>query len=147
MKALVFIALAAIGFTACQSGDKKIDGPKISPEEVNKIIADSANFTTIAWLDSTYIDLGKVKDGKIVEVSFRFKNTGNKPLVFSSVQAGCGCTVVEKPERAYAPGEEDVIRAKFESKDRKGENRKYIDVMANTDPTSSQRLEFRVEVE
>ena len=30
-------------------------------------------------------------------------------------RASCGCTVPEKPEKPFAPGEEGVIKAKFDS--------------------------------
>jgi hypothetical protein len=148
MKKLLLIVLIAAGFAACKTDDKKPEGPKITTEEVDKVIKDSANFTTIQWLDSTYLDLGKVKEGKVVEVAFRFKNTGTKPLVIASVTASCGCTVPEKPEKAFSPGEEGEIKAKFDSQGRpKGENVKHVTVLANTNPKSSHMLDFRVEIE
>ncbi|MEI9807904.1 MAG: DUF1573 domain-containing protein [Bacteroidota bacterium] len=59
---------------------------------------------------------------------------------------GCGCTVPEKPEQPIAPGQQDVIKAKFNSSGQhKGENRKSITVRANTDPSEIQ-LSFRVEI-
>ncbi len=98
------------------------------------------------WLDSTYKDLGKVKEGQVVEVAYRFKNTGTKNLVIANVSASCGCTIPEKPEKPIAPGEEGVIKAKFDSKGRpKGEARKDVFVKANTEP-QDQQLSFRVEI-
>ncbi|MEO5563769.1 MAG: DUF1573 domain-containing protein, partial [Chitinophagaceae bacterium] len=79
-------------------------------------------------------------------VSYRFKNSGNKSLVIEDVAAGCGCTVPEKPEQAFAPGEEGVIRAKFDSKGRVGTNNKFVTVTANTSPSKQQVLKFNVEV-
>jgi hypothetical protein len=67
-------------------------------------------------------------------------------LVIANVVASCGCTVPEKPEQPFAPGEEGVIKAKFDSNGRKGENRKQITVEANTSPVNIHDLEFRVEV-
>lgn len=148
MKKVLLILSIAVAIVACKSEDKKSsEAPKISQEELNKIVNDTASFTSITWLDSTYLDLGKVKEGKMVEVAFRFKNSGDKPLVISNVSASCGCTVPEKPEQAFAPGEEGSIKAKFDSQGRKGENLKHVTVIANTNPTSSHNLDFRVEVE
>lgn len=138
--------MVAAGLFACQSADTKAE-KALTPEQKENATKDSANFTTIQWLDSTYRDLGKVKEGQVVEVSFRFKNSGTKNLVIANVSASCGCTVPEKPEKPYAPGEEGVIKAKFDSKGRpKGEARKEVFVTANTSPENLTTLAFRVEI-
>jgi len=152
----LFVATALAGLLfACKSADKKGAATteqdqriqdSIRYAENQKIINDTANYTSLTWLDSTFLDMGKVKEGQVVEVSFRFKNTGTKPLVIMDVTASCGCTVPEKPEQPFAPGEEGVIKAKFDSKGRPGENRKHISVDANTNPSRSHSLDFRVEV-
>lgn len=142
MKKLLFIVFAA-GLFACQSADQK----SLTQEEKIKAAKDSANFTTIEWLDSTVKDLGKIKEGQIAEVTYRFKNSGDKNLVIANVSASCGCTVPEKPEKPFAPGEEGVIKAKFDSRGRGlGVARKDVYVTANTKPESSIRLSFNVEI-
>jgi hypothetical protein len=147
MKKLLFVltAITLVLLVACRTADKKPDNT-LSAEEKTKMANDSANFTSIEWLDSTNTDLGKVKEGAIVEVSYRFKNSGNKTLIIEDVSAGCGCTVPEKPEKPIAPGEEGVIRAKFDSKGRAGTNNKYVTVTANTSPSKQQILQFTVNV-
>jgi hypothetical protein len=160
MKKVLILLLAAAGLSACGSGDKKM-----TDEEIGKRIKDSiaaANNTTltrapgepaaeqmenttIQWLDSTFVDLGKKPEGKEIEISFRFKNTGNKPLVIQSVSASCGCTVPEKPEKPFAPGEEGVIKAKFNGIGN-GEVRKDVHVTANTNPSAAHTLTFRTEL-
>ena len=145
MKKILFVLFAAALF-ACQTADKKT-GSEMTQEQKDKAARDSANFTTIEWLDSTVKDLGKIKEGQVVEVSYRFKNSGDKPLIIAGVSASCGCTVPEKPEKPIAPGQEDVIKAKFDSKGRpKGEARKEVFVTANTKPQSSMQLSFKVEI-
>ncbi len=145
MKKLLFVLLAA-GLFACQTADKQTV-QELTPEQKENATKDSANFTTIQWLDSTYRDLGKVKEGQVVEVSFRFKNNGAKNLVIANVSASCGCTVPEKPEKPFAPGEEGVIKAKFDSKGRPhGEARKEVFVTANSSPENMTALSFRVEI-
>jgi hypothetical protein len=142
-KILVTLVIAASLF-ACKNNDKKSAG--LSQEERNKAIADTANFTTIQWLDSTYKDLGKIKEGDVIEVSFRFKNSGTKNLIFSNVAASCGCTIPEKPEKPFAPGEEGTIKAKFNSQGKPlGPVRKEIYATANTNPVSN-TLTFSVEI-
>ncbi len=144
MKKIFLLLLIAASIVACNNADKQSSG--LTQEQKDKVTQDSANFTSIQWLDSTYQDLGKIKEGQIVEVSYRFKNNGTKNLIIADVTAGCGCTIPEKPEKPYVPGEEGVIKAKFDSKDRIGEARKNITVTANTKPSVSTNLEFRAEI-
>jgi len=144
MKKVIFILLVT-GLFACQTADKN-QVKELTQAEKDIAAKDSANFTSIQWLDSTFQDLGKVKEGQVVEVSYRFRNAGTKNLVIANVSASCGCTVPEKPEKPIAPGEEGIIKAKFDSKGRpKGENRKDVFVIANTVEHSSQ-LSFKVEI-
>ncbi len=142
MKKLLIVFAAAFSLIACQQRSSKTAGEK----EVNPI-EDSANFTTIQWIDSTEKDLGTVKEGPEVEVAYRFKNTGDKPLIISNVQPSCGCTITETPKEPFAPGDEGTIRAKFTTKGHKGTNDKSIAVMANTKGNTNQQLRFHVVVE
>ena len=147
MKKILILLIAGCCVLACKTGDKKMNGNELTKEQREKALKDSASYTSLQWLDSTFKDLGKIKEGKVVEVAYRFKNTGTKNLVISDVTASCGCTVPEKPEQAFAPGEEGVIRAKFDSRGRpKGEARKEVYVTANTKPENSHILSFRVEI-
>lgn len=106
---------------------------------------DTANLTTIQWLDGADRDFGKMKEGENLDVSFRFKNTGKKPLIISNVSASCGCTVPETPKKPYAPGETGVIKASFNSTGKPGTQSKQVSVIANTNPQMS-TLVFRVDV-
>lgn len=109
-------------------------------------VNDSTNAPTIEWIGGTFQDLGKVVDGQVVEVTYRFRNTGKTNLVIEDVTAGCGCTVPEKPAKPFAPGEEGEIKAKFDSRGRKGPNDKYVTVKANTQPNKDHVLTFKVTV-
>jgi len=144
MKKLFIVLVIGIILAACQTADKKPVAP-VTQEQKDIAIIDSANFTSIEWLDSTYKDLGKIKEGEKVQVAFHFKNTGTKNLIIADVTAGCGCTIPEKPERPYAPGEEGTIKATFDSSDKNGEVNKQIYVKANTNPGDI-TLNFRAEI-
>lgn len=89
--------------------------------------------TTIQMIDSTY-DFGKVTEGTKVAYNYRFKNTGNKPLVIASARASCGCTVPEKPEEPIKPGETGILKVVFNSTDRPGPTHKTITVVSNAYP-------------
>ena len=127
---------------ACQSPEPKpllgASGPASSKN-------DSSRFTTIAWLDSAR-DFGKIAEGQKLEVSFRFKNTGDHPLIIQRVQPSCGCTIAEQPKAPVLPGEEGIIKATFDSEQRKGINQKTLYVYTNTKYTQVHELHFSVEV-
>ena len=147
MKHLFFFLITVLAI-ACTSTDKPVVVNHETRDSLNRIaMQDSTNYTTIEWIDSTHIDLGKVKEGQVVEVSWRFKNTGNKPLIIENVSPGCGCTVADKPREPIAPGAEGIIKANFDSKNQHiGMNSKNVTVTANTTNQTSHLLTFSVEV-
>ena len=101
-----------------------------------KAIEASASFkdtTTVQIIDSIY-NFGKITDGEKVEYNFRFKNTGNKPLIISAARASCGCTVPEKPEAPIPPGQLGFLKVIFDSKGRVGNTHKDIRVSSNASP-------------
>jgi hypothetical protein len=151
MKKIAVILLAIISIVACKSGDKKADNLTIAKDSLNvqnnaiPAPPDTANYTSIQWLDSTYLDLGKQKQGKEIEISYRFKNTGTKNLVIERVTAQCGCTIPEQPEKPFAPGEEGLIKAKYNGSG-SSEIRKQVYVKANIKPYGADTLTFRAEM-
>ncbi|MBC7872851.1 MAG: DUF1573 domain-containing protein [Ferruginibacter sp.] len=150
MKKVFIVFLAAAGIMACKGNDKKASVTETIKDSVTaqttpgQELPDTASNTTIQWLDSTYLDLGKQKEGKEIELTFRFRNTGSKNLVIQNVSAQCGCTIPEKPEKPFAPGEEGVIKAKYNGSGH-GETRKEVYVTANTSP-NAHTLTFRAEL-
>jgi len=148
MKPLLIIFMAAVTLGSCQMRTSKTAGEKeLTEGEKDYLLRDTANFTSIQWIDSTFQDLGTVKEGPEVAISFKFKNTGNKNLIIQNVTASCGCTVVERPEQPFPPGETGTIKAKFTTENHTGTNNKSIYVIANTKGNTSQELKFRIVVE
>ena len=149
-QALIILAGSFILYSCTGSDASSAAKPEPTEDERTQMMnaaSDPANFTTIQWLDSTHQDLGKVQEGGVVEVSWRLKNSGNKPLIITNVNPGCGCTVAEKPEEPIAPGGESVIKAKFDSKGQaEGMQRKEVYVKANTG-NDMHRLSFAVVVQ
>jgi len=142
---LVFSLVAVAGMVSCigNSTDKK-DTP-LSDSLKKAATTDSANFTSIEWIDSTR-DFGKVQEGPDVDIVYRFKNVGDKPLVITDVVPGCGCTVADKPTAPIMPGNEGTIKGVFTTKGHVGVNNKHITVQANTKPVQSFDLKFSIEV-
>lgn len=117
------------GIASCdvRKNDKVVDDGVQQLENAKK------DTTTVQLIDSVY-NFGTVADGEVVTFNFRFKNSGDKPMVITNTTASCGCTVPEKPEKPIMPGETGFIKVAFNSKGKIGHNEKNITVMANTNP-------------
>ena len=123
------MVLICAGFISCDVRRKD----KIADDiETQKALA-LKDYTTVQVIDSAY-NFGKVTDGEKVEYSYRFKNTGSKPLVVIQATASCGCTVPQKPEKPILPGETGFIKIVFDSKGRVGEAHKTISIISNAKP-------------
>ena len=163
MKKILIVLAAAITMASCKEADKTADTTSSATATTTteatstasatstvtaapqQTTVDPATLTKVEWLDGMDKDFGKIEEGKNLEVSFRFKNIGDKPLVISNVSASCGCTVPETPKKPYAPGETGVIKASFNSAGKSGAQAKQVNVFANLEPATT-TLNFRVEV-
>lgn len=76
-------------------------------------------------------NFGKIKEGEKTENVFKFKNTGNVPLIVTDVTVTCGCTAAEKPEAPIMPGEEGKIKIVFNSAGKSGTQNRTITVNTN----------------
>jgi len=124
---VVFCILCA--FFSCNIRNTK-NKPDVLATKTNQNFSDS---TSVQMVDSAY-DFGKVTDGEKVVYSYRFLNTGKRPLIISSATASCGCTVPEKPEEPVKPGETGFLKVVFNSKGRIGKVHKEITVVSNAYP-------------
>lgn len=92
----------------------------------------------------TTVDYGTIEKGADGVRAFEFTNTGDAPLVISSVKSSCGCTVPKKPEGPIAPGDTGVIEVKYDT-NRVMPIRKTITVMSNADtPTIALKIKGEV---
>lgn len=141
---LIFSAfiIAAFLLITCQQQEVKTEPNVVAAPGVEPV--KPKPMTTIQWIDSAK-NLGKVKEGEKIEISYRFKNTGNEILIINNIVVSCGCTVAEKPEAPIAPGAEGAIKATFDTKGRVGTNHKTMAVYTNTKEAVS-TVAFEVEV-
>lgn len=79
-----------------------------------------------------------INEGEKVEVVYKFRNVGKSPLLITSAQSTCGCTVPEFPKEPIAPGDSSSIKVKFDSENRPGFQTKPITILANTYPNKTQ---------
>jgi hypothetical protein len=146
MKYFLFI-LSAVLFFSCTGTDKSSTREEAVQDSLNKLaMADTSSYTTLEWLDSTSQDLGKITEGSVVEISWKFKNTGDKPLIISDARGTCGCTIADKPNEPVPPGQEGLIKARFNSQGQGPEAHKTVTVDANTKPDTHHALTFTAQV-
>lgn len=83
----------------------------------------------------TEYDYGTIYQGADGSCEFKFKNTGDEPLVLSSVRSSCGCTVPSWPKDPILPGQSGSIKVTYDTK-RIGTISKQISVVSNAkEPT------------
>jgi len=77
-----------------------------------------AFFTFIAYaqdakpeitFDSKVINYGKISSKDNARRVFKFKNTGNSPLIIEKVKGSCGCVVLDYPKKPIMPNETGEI--------------------------------------
>lgn len=93
-----------------------------------KITADNAEFT---WTMKEF-DFGQIKMGVPVNHEFKFTNSGDAPLLITSVQASCGCTVTSYSKDPIEAGGEGFVKATYNAAS-VGQFTKTVTVTANTD--------------
>ncbi len=91
--------------------------------------------TTTMKFEKDKFDFGTIDAGEVVNHVFKFKNTGEHPLIISNAKAGCGCTVPNWPKEPIPPGESGEISVKYDSKNKKGRESKKVTITANTEPS------------
>jgi hypothetical protein len=92
--------------------------------------AAAAGVTKMTFTETLH-DFGNVKEGEKVTHMFKFKNTGDKPLIITNAKGSCGCTVPDYPRNPIAPGESSQIKVEYNSKGKKGSETKYVTLNAN----------------
>ena len=81
-------------------------------------------------------DFGKVPEGTMATREFRFKNTGNQPIVIANVQASCGCTTPDWTKTPVLPGKSGMVKAVYSSAGRPGVFNKTVTITSNaTEPS------------
>ena len=94
--------------------------------------------------EKTTIDYGTIEKGADGVRVFKFKNTGDAPLIISNVKSSCGCTIPKKPKEPIMPGDTGEIEVKYDTK-RVMPIRKTITVLSNAQtPTVALKIKGNV---
>ncbi len=87
--------------------------------------------------EKTEHDFGTINEGQKVTYTYKFKNTGEAPLIIQSAQPSCGCTVPEWSRDPIPVGGEGFVKAEFDSSGKPNIQNKTITVTANTWPKTT----------
>ncbi|MCP4217350.1 MAG: DUF1573 domain-containing protein [bacterium] len=90
----------------------------------------------------TTVDFGEADSGKIIDLEFKFKNSGNVPLIIKNLSTSCGCTATKLEKKEYQPGEEGSIPVKFNTRGYTGKVTKSITITTNDEANRYTRLKI-----
>lgn len=116
--------------TAAVDQPQVIDNPNVVPAGQT---ASAENIAVMSFASTEY-DFGTIKEGEVVEHTFKFTNTGKSPLVIESASASCGCTAPDWTKTPVAPGEEGQVKVRFDSRNKPGQQSPTVTIRANTEP-------------
>lgn len=97
--------------------------------------------------ESTDRDFGTVKQGDVLNHTFKFKNSGEAPLLIKRVRTTCGCTAALISDKTIAPGEKGEVKIAFNTTGYVGEVRKYIYVESNDPKEPSKQLSVAAKID
>lgn len=108
---LIIAVLSVFAFSSCK--DNAAD--KVNEDNVADAAdrdATSGKLPVIVFEESEF-DFGTIDQGTAVEHVFKFKNTGEAPLVIANAKSSCGCTIPEYTKEPIAPGASGELLVKF----------------------------------
>lgn len=135
-KTITFILLSILGITSfaqqksLSTDTKAPQTQKPAPVLQTTAPVDNKVGTAIfKWSEEVY-DFGTIPQGTPVTHVFEFSNTGNQPLVISTVDKSCGCTTPKWTTEPILPGKKGTVSATFNAASPGGFN-KTITVHSN----------------
>lgn len=134
--------LLFVVMTACESNDNKLSTELVNNPKSAETPTDKQPIITFT---KTEFDFGKILQGEVVSYTFHFTNTGNVPLLITSVEKSCGCTASDYPRQPIAPGEGGDIKITYDSKGHFGFQTKTVTVNSNALPSAT-TLRIKAEV-
>jgi Protein of unknown function (DUF1573). len=81
--------------------------------------------------EQSQYDFGIIKEGVLVEHTFKFTNIGKKDLEVLDIRTSCGCTAATPNKKLFKPGESGELSVTFDSKNRSGRTSRTITLISN----------------
>ncbi|HEY5471042.1 MAG TPA: DUF1573 domain-containing protein [Bacteroidales bacterium] len=118
-------------------------------EDFSTLTKDDIANAPVFKVESTTVDLGKIKGSTQNDVVFKFTNTGKKDLIIRNIRSTCGCTAVQQGNQGIGikAGESSSIKATFNSGGYNGKVTKAIYVYTNDPKNSEVVLMLNADVE
>ena len=128
-------------------GSKSATTPVASPVADVTPVADTKPDGPLPVIEFEKIDhdFGTIKEGSKVQYTYKFKNTGQAPLIIQGAQGSCGCTTPDWSKEPIAPGGTGFVKAEFDSNGKPNIQNKTVTVTANTWPKTT-TLRFKAMV-
>jgi len=121
---ILFALVLSVGFVTAQEAKK---APKA---EFEKIVH----------------EFGKVAENAgTVTCEFKFKNTGDAPLIIQRVRTTCGCTTPDYTKEPILPGKEGTIKVTYSTVGRPGTFDKEVTIFTNV-PDAIYKVRIKGEV-
>ena len=117
------------------SRDGEVYRGEIYPEQTrtrSQIVAEMPK-TTMQFYETKF-NFGSIPAGKVVTHVFKFKNTGDHPLMIAKTDVSCGCTTPNFPLEAIPAQGEGEITIVYNSAGHSGLQQKNILVHSNAIP-------------
>jgi len=89
---------------------------------------------------------GDIVEGTVVSHEFKIVNNGDEELYLIKVNSTCGCTVAKPEKEKLQPGESTKIKVSFNSANRSGKQKKFINVFNNDKTNTRYRLSILANV-
>jgi hypothetical protein len=118
-------------------------------EDFSKLSKEELANAPVFKVESSTVDLGKIKGSTPNEVEFKFQNEGKSDLIIRFIRSTCGCTAVQQGNQGQGikPGEKSSIKAVFNSGSFSGKVTKAIYVYTNDPKNSEVVLMLNADVE
>lgn len=126
---ITILALSACFYSLAQTRENPIK-PQVT-DVLNNNTATTPASNADMKLEKLTHDFGTVKYGGNGDCEFKFTNTGKDPLVLSTCQGSCGCTVPTCPKEPILPGKSGSIKVHYDTK-RPGPINKQVTVTSNS---------------
>ncbi len=145
MKRIILSLFIIVSLISCETKESKLDTSLVNNPSSAEGTRKGNNVPEIKF-EKTEHDFGKILQGEQVSYTFKFKNTGNAPLIITNIEKTCGCTSPDYSKEPIKPGDSGKITITYDSKGHKGFQNKRLVVKANTNPSETV-LRIKAQVE
>jgi len=106
----------------------------------NVVLSDTESSTyPVLHFGQTKYNFGKVNEGKVVEYTFSFENTGKSTLKIKDIKTSCGCAAALVSSEMLKPGEQGTLKVELDTSNRNGKMSRTITIESN-DPRDPKKI-------